>query len=103
MYKNISQRGGGSGIRVSRELTSKQKKVWMGAERLPPFCERRSLLPINVSRTSPGSMPENELRGKTHGLYESFLVGSVTSFQKQKVTGGLPRQIRCIQTTSLCP
>lgn len=47
--------------------------------------ERSSLLPTKVPRTSPGSMPENELRGKTLGLYESFLVWSVTSFQKQKV------------------
>lgn len=46
----------------------------MGTEREVKY-ERNSLLPNNVPRTSPGSMPENELRSKIHGLHDSFFCG----------------------------
>lgn len=58
--------------------------------------ERSSLLPTkNILKTSPGSMPENELRSKIHGLYDGFFLWDLwTSFQNAGYEQ-LPRQIQC--------
>lgn len=72
MYKNI-RRNGGRGIRVSREVTRTWKERY--GYREGGKYERSSLLPTNILKTSPGSMPENELRSKIHGLYDSFFCG----------------------------
>lgn len=59
-------------------------------------CERNSLLPNSVPRTSPGSMPDNELQNKIHGLYDSFFCGVCgLPSTRQKVAGRLPKQIQC--------
>lgn len=61
----------------SAERSPKSGKKDMGTENEVKY-ERNSLLPNNVPRTSLGRMPENELRSKIHGLYDSFFfVGSV--------------------------
>lgn len=66
----------------SAERSPKSGKKDMGTEKEVKY-ERNSLLPNNVPRTSLGRMPENELRSKIHGLYDSFFLWDLwTSFQK---------------------
>lgn len=52
-----------------------------------------TLLPNNVLRINLVSFPENELKSKTHELYDSFSSRGVYEFssRRQKVTTGLPR------------
>lgn len=58
----------------SAERSLERGRKDMSTEREVKY-ERSSLLPTNILKTSPGSMPENELRSKIYGLYDSFFCG----------------------------
>lgn len=81
VVKTLVRSGGGRGL-GSAVSSSESGKKGKGIEREVKY-ERNSLLPNNVPRTSPSSMPKNELRSEIHGLHwQLFLWGLWTSFQK---------------------
>lgn len=85
----------GTGGLRSAERSPVNGKKDMGLER-EVKCEKNSLLPNNVPQKRPGSMPDNELRSKIHGLNDNFFVGVCgLPFRRQKAAGGLPKQIQC--------
>lgn len=85
----------GAGGLASAERPPVSGKKDTGTER-EVKCKRNSLLPNSVPRTSLGSMPDNELWNKIHGLYDSFFSGVCgLPSRRQKVASRLPKQIQC--------
>lgn len=60
----------------SAERSLERGRKDMSTEREVKY-ERSSLLPTNILKTSPGSMPENELRSRFMDFMTAFFVGSM--------------------------